>query len=339
MLAILFALLVAAGFFLHHTLSAFLTSLALAFLLNPLLKILERGVARKRMTAIILLYLLCSVVLLALSLLVVPYIGHQADLLSREMPRYLQNVKHAVGQWQAVLSPYDSGEEGEWLIARTEEFLTALTERVSGLGFEKLTGLLFGLFNLLLAPILVFFMLFYKEYFKKLLARLIPAAQRDYLIALGREINRSLERFILAMLVDCFLVGVLCVIALHLLGIQFPLLNGLLAGALSIVPVIGGIVAVIPPAFLGYAATSDLVIIPKLCAVYFAIFVLIEGNLLKPLIMKRALKLNPLAVIFAVMALGELLGFWGVVLAIPLTAVVKICAGEIERQRRNGWQS
>jgi predicted PurR-regulated permease PerM len=56
---------------------------------------------------------------------------------------------------------------------------------------------------------------------------------------------------------------------------------------------------------------------------------LIEGNLIKPLVMRGTLRLNPLAVIFAVMAMGELLGFWGIVLAIPTAAVLKICTAEL----------
>ena len=106
------------------------------------------------------------------------------------------------------------------------------------------------------------------------------------------------------------------------------MLNGLFAGFASIVPLLGAIVAVIPAAFLGYAKSGDLSVIPKVCAAYFIIHVIIEGNLIKPLVMRRTLRLNPLAVIFAVMAMGELLGFWGIVLAIPFAAVIKICAGE-----------
>jgi predicted PurR-regulated permease PerM len=204
-------------------------------------------------------------------------------------------------------------------------------EEVSGMGYERLKGVLFGLFNLVLAPILVFFMLMYKELFKKSLMQLIPASERPYFAEIGNRINRTLERFLLAMLLDCLLVGILSAVALYLLDIEFPLLNGLFAGFASVVPLLGVLVAVIPPAFFGYAKSGDLTIIPKVCAAYFFIHVIIEGNLIKPLIMKKTLKLNPLAVIFAVMAMGELLGFWGVILAVPLAAVVKICIGEVRK--------
>jgi predicted PurR-regulated permease PerM len=327
-LAGIFAFLFIAGYFFRHTLSAFLTSLAFAYLLNPPLKYLERRFGN-RATAIALLYSGGSILLLLLLFLLVPYVGRQSELLAREMPRYAQNVKTSLGAWQVKLAPYYSGTEGEWLLSRADEILNTLTERVSSLGIERIKGALYGLFNLVLAPILVFFMLYYRDLFKTVAKRLIPAGERDFLLDLGDRINRSLERFVIAMMIDCLIVGILCVVALWLLGIQFSILNGILAGAASIVPVIGGVVAVIPAAFLGYAQSGDPAIIPKVCAAYFLIYVIIEGNLVKPIIMKTTLKLNPLAVIFSLMAMGELLGFWGVVLAVPLAAVVKLCAVEI----------
>lgn len=330
MLAGAIALLLLSGYMVRHTLSAFLTALALAYILNPLLKFLEKR-CRNRLAAIALLYVSGTFALVLVSLLVIPHMRQQYELLASEMPRYLQNVKAALDKWRIALAPYYSGAEGEWLIAQADDLLNTLSEKVSGIGFERLKGALYGMFNVVLAPILVFFMLLYKDFFAGMLIRLAPDAERETLVEFGGKINRSLEKFILAMIVDCLLVGLLCAGALKLLGIQFPLFNGLIAGFASAVPVIGGVVAVIPPAFLGYAASGDLTIIPKLCAAYFLIFIIIEGNLIKPIIMKTTLKVNPLAVIFAVMAMGELLGFWGVVLAVPLAAVVKLCADEIHR--------
>lgn len=329
-LAGVFGLLLLSGFMMRHTLSAFLTSLAVCYLLNPIVKFLEKRCGN-RLAAIILLYFFGTIALTIVSLFVIPQMRQQYELLVHEMPVYMQNVKASLERWRIALAPYYSGPEGEWLMVQAEDILNTISEKIPGIGFERLKGALYGIFNLVLAPILVFFMLLYKEFFGNTLLRLVPDAERDYMVDLGRRINRSLEKFILAMIADCLLVGLLCAAALWLLGIQFPLLNGLLAGIASVVPVLGGVVAVIPPSFLGYAASGDLTIIPKICAAYFLIFIIIEGNLIKPLLMKTTLKLNPLAVIFVVMAMGELLGFWGIILAIPLAAVVKLCAGEIHR--------
>jgi predicted PurR-regulated permease PerM len=329
------AMLLLAGYFMRHTLSAVLTSLVLAYLLNPLLKRIEKW-GLSRIVALCLLYLMLTVVIVLVSMLLIPYLGQQVEALTNALPAYVQNLKRAMDEWQLQLTPSYRSEEGAWLLARGKESLISLTQGITGMGYKRLTALAYGVFNLVLAPILVFFMLLYKQHIKDLIKRLTPLADRRQLTELGKRMNSSLERFILAMLLDCLLVSILTAIALSLLRIEFPLLNGLLAGFASIVPFVGVALAVIPPTLIGYAQSGDLAVIPKVWGVYFLINVIIEGNLIKPLVMKQTLRLNPLAVIFAVMAMGELMGFWGIVLAVPLAAAIKICAGELKTRKTHG---
>jgi predicted PurR-regulated permease PerM len=231
--------------------------------------------------------------------------------------------------WQNELSSYYGTDDLVWMTEKSVELLDSLRSELSGKGFERLKGLGFALFDLFLAPILVFFLLSYKESAKRFLLGLVRVDSRENLKALGNRINRTLERFLYAMLLDSLLVGILCSLALYLLGIDFALLNGMLAGLATIVPFIGASLSVIPPIMIGYLNTGDMMVIPKICGIYFLIHVIVEGNLIKPLLMRGVLQLNPLAVIFAIMALGEIMGFWGVVLAVPFTAVFRICSEDI----------
>ncbi len=328
-LAVFIVLFLVASHFLRHTVSALLTSLAIAYLVNPLLNYLEkRGFSRA--LSIAFLYGILAMGAFFASFIVIPYVGHQVEALTSALPRYIQSIKGALDAWQQNLLAYYGGEELDWFVATLADSLNRAAAELSGKGYERLKGILFALFDLILAPILVFFILYYKEELKEILLKIAPAAYRQELIGIGHRINRTLERFILAMLLDCVLVGILCAVALALLGIEFPLLNGLFAGFATIVPFVGAILAVIPPALIGYAKSGDILIIPKVCVLYFLINVVIEGNVIKPLVMRGTLRLNPLAVIFSVMALGEIMGFWGIVLAIPLVAFVKTCTGEVK---------
>ncbi|RNC73233.1 MAG: AI-2E family transporter [Desulfuromonadales bacterium] len=323
-----FGLVLLTGHVAHHTLSAVLTSLVLAYLLNPAMKFLQRKGLGK-LPAIAVLYLCISIAIFFSLFFLIPYLSHQLDAFPRAVPRYAQNLERVLEQWKVRLAPTYGGEEGAWLIARAEESLKKLALEVGGEGYQQLQRAFFGLFNLVLAPILVFFMLYYKTFVKDLILRFIPHRERPSFREVGGRIKGTLERFVLAQFYDCLLVGALSAVALLLLGVEFPLLNGLVAGFASVVPFVGVLVAVVPPALIGYAESGDLLIIPKVCAAYFVISVIMEGNVIKPLLMRGTLRLNPLAVIFALMAMGELLGFWGVVLAVPVSAVVKICATEL----------
>lgn len=327
-LGALLAAIVVAGYLVAHTFSALLTSLILAYLLNPLLKYLEKR-GFDRFTALCLLYGIGALLAFFSSFLFLPYFAHQIDALVGALPLYLKNIQLWLDDCKVALAGYYGGEEGIWIIGRIEAYLATITGKLTNLGYQQITKLFFALFNIILSPILVFFMLLYKQHAKDFVSRAFHHRERQHLLDLGREINRSLERFLLGMLCDCLIVGILTAVALSMIGVEFPVLNGLFAGFASIVPFLGVLIAMIPPALIGYAKTGDAWLIPKVAAIYFVINVIIEGNLIKPLVMKHTLKLNPLAVIFAVMAMGELLGFWGIVLAIPTAAVVKICTAEM----------
>lgn len=328
--AILFSLaaLIAAGYFTAHTFSAILTSVVIAYLFNPQIKYFEKR-GFDRLTALSFLYGMVFFAAFLASFFLIPYLGHQVDAFVKALPVYIKNLQYVIDQWQAKMSGYYGGEEGAWLLTQMTHAIEQLTSYISNFGLHHLKNLFFAGFNLLLAPILVFFMLLYKQHAKDFVRRMFHHSDRQHLIELGREINRSLERFLVGMFFDCLIVAILTSIALAMLGIEFPILNGFFAGFASIVPFLGAVVAVIPPALIGYAKSGDILIIPKVCAAYFIINVIIEGNLIKPLVMRHTLRLNPLAVIFAVMAMGELMGFWGIILAIPTAAVVKICTGEM----------
>jgi predicted PurR-regulated permease PerM len=320
--------LIVAGYFLAHTFSALLTSLVLAYLINPLLNYLERR-GFDRFTALVLLYGIAALAVFVSSFALVPYLGHQFDAFGTALPVYIKTLQSGLEKWRLGLAGYYGGDEGAWLLEKTEQAMAHWNEALSGLGFLQLKKILFAAFNLVLAPIMVFFMLLYKENAKDFIKRMFHHRERHHLLELGRDINRSLEKFLVGMFFDCLIVGILTSIALALLGIEFPVLNGMFAGFASIVPFLGAMVSVIPPALIGYAKSGDIWIIPKVCTAYFIINVIIEGNLVKPLVMRHTLRLNPLGAIFAVMALGELLGFWGIILAIPAAAVVKICTVEM----------
>jgi putative permease len=322
------AALIAAGHFLAHTFSALLTSVILAYILNPVLKYIEaRGF--DRLTALLLLYGIGILLAIFSSFILIPYFGHQLDALSRSLPIFLKTVQGWLDSWKTRLAGYYGGDEGLWLIDRFEASIADTTSKISNIGYLQLKKLLFAAFNIVLSPILIFFMLLYKQHAKDFVKRMFHHRERQHLIDLGREINRSLEGFLLGMLCDCLLVGILTAIALSFLGVEFPLLNGFFTGFASIVPFLGVFIAMIPPALIGYVQTGDIWLIPKVAAAYFIINVIIEGNIIKPLVMKKTMRLNPLAVIFVLMAMSELLGFWGLILALPTAAVVKICTAEM----------
>ncbi|HZV81786.1 MAG TPA: AI-2E family transporter, partial [Geobacteraceae bacterium] len=201
-LVIALVAMIGAGYFLSHTFSALLTSLVLAYVINPLLNYVERR-GFDRFTALVLLYGIAALATFIASFAFIPYLGHQFDALATALPAYIKTLQAGLETWRIELAGYYGGEESAWLLDKTEQAMAQVNEAVSGLGMLQLKKIFFAAFNLVLAPIMVFFMLLYKENAKDFIKRLVHHRERQHLLELGRDINRSLEKFLIGMFFDC----------------------------------------------------------------------------------------------------------------------------------------
>ena len=166
-------------------------------------------------------------------------------------------------------------------------------------------------------------MLYYKQDVMAGIAGWLPSRYREVVLGLGREINTSVGGYIRGQLVTSAIVALLSTMALLALGVDYPVLNGIFAGISSILPFIGVILATIPPLFFAYVKFQSGIMLFKV-AMAFGLIYLLEGYVIKPLVFQKSMDLNPLVTIVVVMAFGEVMGFWGILLAIPITAAVKI---------------
>jgi putative permease len=135
--------------------------------------------------------------------------------------------------------------------------------------------------------------------------------------------------FIRGQIIISGIVAVLVTVTLFLLGVDYPLLSGFFAGFTSIIPFVGVILAAIPPLFFAYVKYQNGLILLKVAAAFCVIY-FVEGYLVKPLVFRESMDLNPLLTLLMVMALGELMGFWGILLAIPIAASLKIFSSHVK---------
>ncbi|HJV33908.1 AI-2E family transporter [Geomonas sp.] len=323
------AALFAAGHALRHTVSCFLLSFVIAYLLDPFVVFLER----KRLTraqAIVALYLVLTLFSIFFFSYFVPFLILRWQTLTPKLPLYIQEAKRIMQEVQGNFEPLYGGEEWSWAVDNLVEGTNKVVAGVGAGFYSAAERMVFNLFNLVLSPILVFFMLYYKNEIKKTLAAWLPAKRRTVLLEIGHEVNESIGGYLRGQMVISLIVAGLVSISLLLLDVDYPLFNGIFAGLASVLPFIGVILATIPPIFFAYVKFHSGVAIFKVVAV-FAVIYFLEGYLVKPLVFKRSMDLNPLLTIIMVMALGELIGFWGILLAIPVAAAAKIFALSIER--------
>ena len=323
------AALFAAGHALHHTASCFLLSFVIAYLLDPFVVLLEK---RKlpRLPGIVTVYVVLAIFSVFFFSYFVPFLILRWKTLSPNIPLYLQQAKALGLELEGRFQPVYGAEEWSWAFDRVVEAVDQPFANLSAGVYSAAASMVFNLFNLVLSPILVFFMLHYKEDIKDTLAGWLPKRHREVLLELGNEVNDSIGGYLKGQLIVSSIVAILAGAVLMFLDVDYAVFNGIFAGFASIFPFVGVFIATIPPLFFAYLKFHSGIALFQVVAAFAGIYFL-EGYLVKPLVFKRSMDLNPLLTIITVMALGELFGFWGILLAIPVAAAAKIVAVAIER--------
>ncbi len=326
---LLLGLLAAAGYALHHTISCFLLSWVIAYLLDPLVVHLESR-RFKRIYALGLLYSLLGLLTIFFFTFMVPKLTMGWNSFVSDLPLYMQKIKLIVTEWKDQLPDRYGSDEIQWLLDKLSANIDAAAENAGMKFYDFGTRIFFNIFNIVLSPILVFFMLYYKDTVIDTLASWIPARHREIILAIGREVNSSIGGYLRGQFIVSLIVGLLSSLALFFLDIHHPIFCGIFAGLASILPFIGVIIAVLPAAFFAWFKFQTLAALAK-TGIAFAVIYFLEGYIIKPVVFKKSMNLNPLVTIIIVMALGELLGFWGILLALPIASAIKIAWGHVQK--------
>ncbi len=159
---------------------------------------------------------------------------------------------------------------------------------------------------------------------------LFPAGRRQRVREILVEMYGAVQRWFLGQLASMTIIGLLFTVSMFVIGIPFALLLGIFAGLISFVPYLGPVISVIPPVLL--ALTGNPVDAVWVLLAY-AVIQAIEGNLVQPIVMSRAISLHPAVLVFALLIMGTLFGFVGVFLAVPLVAVLHVLLRELWIER------
>lgn len=322
---LILCLIAAAGYALQHTISCFLLSWIIAYLLDPLVVQMERrGV--KRLNGLVVLYIVLGFLSVFCMAYLVPKATISWNAFVRDLPLYVQKIQQLASGWESMLPGRYGSEEMKWVLDSLSANATTAAHKVGEWAYGFLGAIVFNVFNVVLSPILVFFMLFYKQTVMDTLVSWIPDQRRELIVSIGREVDRSTGGYLRGQVIVSIIVAVLSTIGLFFLSTPHPIFCGVFAGAASVLPFIGIVIALFPALFFTWVKYQTMAGLLQVSALFGVIY-FFEGYLIKPLVFKEAMNLNPLVTIIMVMALGELLGFWGILLALPIAAAIKITWG------------
>jgi len=303
---------------------------AIVFLLNPIVTALHRR-RIPRVLGVSLTYLAFIMVVGLSGLAVVPLVSDQAEELADEWPEIRENAEDWIN---------DLSEDSEdWFIqvpsvGEIEEDLSGsgegdtISERIDDL--RDIGGRVFHvLLILVLAPIIAFYLLIDLPRLRRSAESLIPEGSRQEVLVVSHRLNRAIGGYFRGQLMVAFIVGVLSSIGLAILDLPFWLLVGMIAGFFNLIPLIGPWVGAVPGILIALT-TRDLGTAIGV-GVVMAVVQQIDNHFISPLVMRQTVKLHPAAVMLALVAGGTLGGFFGLLIAVPTTATIKIIASHLWR--------
>ncbi|MBC7163989.1 MAG: AI-2E family transporter [Roseovarius sp.] len=301
----------------------FVLGAAAAYFLDPVADRLERmGLGRAAAVAVI--TLVTVLVLVIAVLMIIPTIVNQAIALFEVAPQLARDLQGFLSRHFPSL--YEPGSAlnqslqslGETIRARGGEFLeTALSSAASLLNIVVL---------LVVAPVVAVYLLYDWDRMIARIDHLLPRDHAPVIRRLAGEIDATLASFIRGMGTVCLILGTYYAVALMLVGLQFGLVVGAVAGLVTFIPYVG--------ALLGGALALGLALFQfwgdwlsiALVAGIFVLGQMIEGNFLTPRLVGSSVRLHPVWLIFALSAFGKLFGFVGMLVAVPVAAALGVIA-------------
>lgn len=296
----------------------FLLGAALAYVFNPLARRMERA-GLSRLLSVAIIAILVLVILTLAILLIVPALISEVRSLVETLPVLGERLRGVIERWL----PTPSDEFGEQIASMGETLRTS--------GMAMLQGVLAGLVGavnvmvmLLLAPVIAFYLLLDWDRMIERVDALLPRAYAERIRKIMHEIDRTLAAFLRGQALVCMILGAGYAAALMLVGLESALFAGFLAGFISFIPYLGALIGGAVAVGLALAQFWGEWWLVGVVALIFVIGQFIEGNILSPRLVGGSVGVHPVWIIFALSLMGALFGFVGLLVAVPVAAVVAV---------------
>ncbi len=285
-------------------------AIILAVLIDPLADRFEKRKVPRTLAVLLVYMVLLSLVGLII-ILIVPPLATQFQQLTDNLPTYWESLK-SLGA-EDILAKYD-------LSALQNSFKAIGGNLTEGI-FAGLGGIFGGVVSFFLVLVLTFYLVVEEKELKGAARRLIPARYQPYIFQVGTRMKEKMSAWLKGQLILCLIIGLAVFTGLSILGVKYALVLGLIAGFLEIIPYVGPWVAA---AFAIFIALGQSPMLALFVLILFAVIQWSENNLLVPKIMQKAVGLNPIISVLAIITGAKIAGFLGVLFAIPIASAISI---------------
>ncbi len=305
----------------------------IAYLINPLLRLVEKHIKIKRAFSLFLVYALVLILLTGVLILILPVMFNSVTDILKDLPKYADQANN---WYMARLKDIEALETyannhnfslEDFDIIDLDKHINNFTKNaqnfVVSIG-RALFDFTSGVFKFIVGLIISIYLLYDKESYGLQAGRIARAylgkERGNYIIELVTEIDRVFSRYLIGKTIDSLIVGVLCFIGFLILDIRYALLLAFIVGVTNMIPYFGPLIGVVPAVFIT-------VFNSPIKALWVAIFILIlqqiDGNIIGPKILGDSVGLSPLWIIVAIIIGGGLFGVIGMLIGVPVVAVIR----------------
>jgi sporulation integral membrane protein YtvI len=301
-------------------LKPFIIALALAYILNPVVLWLQQR-RFQRTVAVLIIYLIFFGLLFAMVAHFAPVVSREVNHLAERIPWYTQQAQKFLRSFynatDSLRLPESVQQAIENSLADIEKSMVDYLSRIP----QMTTDVARAIFNLALVLILTFYLLKDFEMVKDSLYLVLPRKSRTRARKIFHEIDHSLGKYIRGQLLISLIIALTTYLSLLLLGVDFALILGLLAGATNIIPYFGPFIGAVPAVVVALLKSPALAL---KTAIVFFIIQQAEGHFIAPQVLGKSLGLHPVVVILTLLVGGQFFGIIGMMVAVPVVAVARI---------------
>jgi len=305
-------------------LSPFFIAVIIAYMIYPLVIKFERK-GLKRNVSIIIVYIFTALLLVFFGIYIMPQVFNNAKELFNTLPHITNKYQEIFNSFISKLKTSNWPPEVKNLIFSEIDHGTNLIQSYASQAMKKSLTLVASslviLFDIVLSMIIAYYFLKDIEGIKRSALMLAPKRMRNDLINIGRELNEIVTHFIQGQLLTAFIVGLMETIGLFIVQVKYPLILGVVGGVANIIPYFGPILGAIPAVAIALLESPMKAL---LTAIVFVIVQQIDNAFISPKIIEGKLGLHPVTTIIAVLIGGEFFGIIGMLVGVPVTAMLKV---------------
>lgn len=303
--------------FARAVLAPFLIAVIISYVLHPIVTMLHQRKVPRPIAVLLIYAVFCGSVTVIL-LNAIPAFVEQLEQLNEHLPQFTMKTRSIVEDWKNsrfMSDPIRDGMTSAWV--KFEKQLSLMMTTM----INNIDAMINLFFIACIIPFLAFYMLKDFDMLERTVMKLVPQKHRVHATRMFKDIDKALGNYIRGQLIVCVVIGVLAYIGYLIVDMPYPLLLASFVALTNIIPYVGPFFGAAPAIFMASTISFKMVL---LVLVINTVCQVVESNVISPQIVGRKLHMHPLSIIFALLVGGELAGVIGLILAVPVFAVLKV---------------